>query len=442
MIRWRLGDLAATLGGALIGDPEVTVTGVSTDSRDVHPGDLFVAVDGETHDGHEYAAAALAAGAAAALVARDAGLAGNRIRVADTLTALRDLAVRRRSELAMPVVAITGSTGKTSTKDLLGAALPGSWAAPRSYNNEIGVPHTIFRTPETARYLVAEVGSRGRGHIAFLMPAIRPDVAVITNLGLVHLETFGSEEALADAKWELVEGLGGNGTAVLPFDEPRLRRTHSGRTLTFGIDPASDIAVSDIVVDPGGLPTFRLRYGAAEERVRLKIAGGHQALNAAAAAAAGIALGLDLGSLAAGMSQAAGSQWRMEIHRGSFTVVNDAYNANPDSMEAAMRTVAAMPGRHVAIVGEMCELGTVTVREHERIGRLAVQLGFAALITVGEEPGIAAAAGTIATNVPDRDAAVAVAVELIRPGDVVLIKASRAVGLEQVAAALIAEAAA
>jgi UDP-N-acetylmuramoyl-tripeptide--D-alanyl-D-alanine ligase len=237
MIRWRLGDLAATLGGALIGDPEVTVTGVSTDSRDVHPGDLFVAVDGETHDGHEYAAAALAAGAAAALVARDAGLAGNRIRVADTLTALRDLAVRRRSELAMPVVAITGSTGKTSTKDLLGAALPGSWAAPRSYNNEIGVPHTIFRTPETARYLVAEVGSRGRGHIAFLMPAIRPDVAVITNLGLVHLETFGSEEALADAKWELVEGLGGNGTAVLPFDEPRLRRTHSGRTLTFGIDP-------------------------------------------------------------------------------------------------------------------------------------------------------------------------------------------------------------
>lgn len=441
MIRWRLGDLAATLGGVLHGDPDSVVLGVSTDSRQVGAGDLFVAIAGENHDGHDYVAQAVASGATAVLVARDTADAADRILVDDTLTGLRDLATLRRSELAMPVVAVTGSTGKTSTKDLLAAALPGSWAAPRSFNNEVGVPHTILRTPDTASYLIAEVGSRGRGHIAFLMPAVRPDVAVITNLGLVHLETFGTADDLAAAKWELVEGLGGRGTAVLPHNEPRLRRSHPGRTLTFGTDPAADIVVGDIAVDSGGLPTFRLRYGDAEHQVRLRVAGAHQAYNAAAAVAAGLAAGAEFASLVAGLEEAVGSQWRMEIHRGSFTVVNDAYNANPDSMEAAMRTVAAMPGRHIAVVGTMCELGSVASREHERIGRLAGELGFATVITVGDEPGIAVAAGDIATNVPDRAAAIAAAVEVIRPGDVVLVKASRAVGLEEVATQLIAEAA-
>jgi UDP-N-acetylmuramoyl-tripeptide--D-alanyl-D-alanine ligase len=436
----RLADLAGHLGQEALDDPGVVVTGVTTDSRNVRAGDLFVAISGESFNGNAYARAAVEAGAVA-VVTSDAGNTGiPRILVDDTLLTLRDLAALYRADLLMPVIAITGSTGKTSTKDLLAAALPGSWVSPRSFNNEIGVPLTVLGTPENASFLVAEVGSRGKGHIEFLMPAVRPNVSVVTNLGVVHLETFGTTDELANAKFELVEALDQSGIAVLPAGEKRLHRPHPGATMLFGTEPWSDVRVSNIQLDRDGYPEFDLESPAGSTRLRLRVAGAHQTLNAAAAVAAGIAVDVGFETMVEGLQQAEGSAWRMEIHRGRYTVVNDAYNANPDSMEAAMTTVAGMPGRHIAVLGTMAELGHLEATEHERIGRLAADLGFVAVITVGDEPGIATAAGPIGRNVPDADTAMRIIAGLAGDGDVVLVKASRAIGLEALALRLAEEA--
>jgi UDP-N-acetylmuramoyl-tripeptide--D-alanyl-D-alanine ligase len=436
-----VGSVAAATNGVVLGSSLVPIGSVTTDSRAVVPGALFLAVAGERFDGHDFAEAAIAGGAAAVLVASGrATKVSPRIEVADTGAALLDIAALRRSELDVPVVAVTGSTGKTSTKDILAHVLEGAWASPASYNNEIGVPLTVLGVPQDARFLVAEVGSRGRGHIAWLMPAVRPHVAVITNLGVVHLETFGTVETLADAKWELVEGLEPGGTAVLPANEPRLARRHGGRTITFGDERSADVWFDDVQVDDAGRSTFRLRTGTGELRVHMAMAGAHQPWNAVAATAAALALGVDLDAVAAGLERAVGSPGRMEIHQGSVTVVNDAYNANPDSMEAALRTVASMPGRHIAVLGLMAELGSVAVEEHARMGRLVRELGFAAVVVIGDEPGLAEAAGPIARRVEDTEEARRVLHNFLRDGDVVLVKASHAVGLETLAAELVEEA--
>ena len=447
-LRWTLDQIAAATGGTVVGPADTTATGVSTDSRTITPGSLFVAIRGERFDGHGFAAHALAAGAAAVVVERagDVADAVPRVEVDDTTAALRDLAAHRRRALDMPVVAVTGSTGKTSTKDLIAAAVPGSSASLRSFNNEVGVPLTVLGADPGASALVLEVGSRGRGHIAWLMPAIRPDVAVVTNLGVVHLETFGTLEDLADAKWELVEGLGDGGTAVLPHDDERLRRSHRGSTMTFG-GPGTgdgdgpDVTVDRLRLDDLGRPRFTLRTFAGSVDVALSVAGAHQATNAAAAAAAALAIGIDLGTVASGLERAKASPWRMEIHPGRFTVVNDAYNANPDSVRAALRTVAVMPGRHIAVLGRMAELGPIEAEEHRRMGAEARQLGYAAVIVVGPDPGIAAGAGDLAVAVADQSAAALAVTGMVAPGDVVLVKASRAVGLDRLAAVLVKAAA-
>jgi UDP-N-acetylmuramoyl-tripeptide--D-alanyl-D-alanine ligase len=434
-----LAELGAAIGIVPLDDPGVTVARVTTDSRDVHAGDLFVAIAGEAFDGNEFAGDAIAAGAVAVVTSRRDLTGVPRLVSDDPLTVLRDIAVVARGDIVVPVIAITGSSGKTSTKDLLAAALPGAWASPRSFNNEVGVPLTVLSTPGHARYLVAEVGSRGRGHIEYLMPAVRPDVSVVTNLGVVHLETFGTTDDLADAKYELIAALDADGIAVVPAGEHRLHRGHPGRVITFGTEQEADVRADHIAVGDDGCPSFDLSAYGERVSLRLRVAGAHQALNAAAAAAAGIAVGIDLTTLGRGMEAATGSQWRMEIHRGRFTVVNDAYNANPDSVEAAMRTVAEMPGRHIAVLGTMAELGPIESEEHERIGRLAFDLGFANVVTVGNEPGIAHGAGAIGRNVDDQDAAYDLITRLIDDGDIVLVKASRAVGLEQLALRLAGE---
>ncbi|HEX9645077.1 MAG TPA: UDP-N-acetylmuramoyl-tripeptide--D-alanyl-D-alanine ligase [Acidimicrobiia bacterium] len=436
---WTLADVASATGGTVVGGASTTVVAVGTDSRNVEPGELFVAVRGDRYDGHDFVAAAISAGAAAAMLEVGRSPATPRVEVDDTLVALRDLAVRRRGQIAAPVVAVTGSTGKTSTKDLLAGALPAAWASPRSFNNEVGVPLTVLGTPLDAGHVVVEVGSRGAGNITWLMPAVRPDVAVITNLGVVHLETFGTPEALADAKWELVEGLGGDGVAVLPHDEPRLRRSHNGSTLTFGMGPGPDVAVEDLRLDPWGAPSFVLATPQGRLPVTLRLTGAHQARNAAAAAAAALACGVDPARIVRGLGEAVAAPWRMEIHRGAVTVVNDAYNANPDSMAAALDTVAGLAGRHVAVLGRMAELGDVEAAEHRRIGAMAAQAGYAAVIVVGDDPGFADGAGRIARSVPDQASALRVLAGFLREGDVVLVKASRAVGLEGLACELVKE---
>ena len=433
---WTRATVAAATEGVVDGDPTMPVHSISTDSRTVEPGSVFVAIRGELHDGHDFASDAVGAGAVAALVERGShpGLVP-RIDVEDTSTALRDLAARRRSELRMPVISITGSTGKTSTKDLLAAAIPGAWASKRSYNNEIGVPLTVLTTPDDATALVIEVGSRGIGHIKWLMPAILPSVAVITNLGVVHFETFGSRDAVADGKWELVEGLVEGATAVLPDDEPRLQRDHPGPTVTFGESSKALVRISNLTTDDEGRPSFDLRSCGRVLPVTLTMAGPHNAHNAAAALAAATAIGIDPDMAVEGMSTAVASPWRMDVTTGRYIVVNDTYNANPTSMEAALRTVAAMPGRSYAILGEMAELGSITLEEHKRIGVLAVDLGFENVITVGSDHGLASAAG--GQNVGEASEALELVVEQLHDGDVVLVKGSRSVGLEAIAERLV-----
>lgn len=437
-LSWTVGEIAEACAGRVSGDSAKRVDRVSTDSRDDLDGAVFVAIKGDRFDGHEFVRDALAKGAVAAVVQRPLEADGALVSVENTSDALLALAAKRRAELSMPVVAITGSTGKTSTKDLVASAISGSHASRRSFNNEVGVPLTVLSTPNDASALVLEVGSRGRGHIEWLAPAIMPDVAVVTNLGVVHLETFGSTDILADAKYELVEMLGPQGTAVLPSDEPRLRREPAPRTITFG--PDGTVGWSGLTLDELGRASFSIEAAGASHRAKLKMAGAHHAANAAAAVGVAMALGLPIAPFVDAMSEATGSDWRMDVHEGRVTVVNDAYNANPQSMEAAFTTVAQMDGpRHIAVVGRMAELGTVEHEEHVRMGALAAELGFHLVLIVGEDPGYAEGAGSTAVNATDFQDALDTLRTILEPGDVVLVKASRAAGLEQLALALASE---
>jgi UDP-N-acetylmuramoyl-tripeptide--D-alanyl-D-alanine ligase len=435
-MRWDLESIAAAVQGIAIGD--ATITAVVTDSRLARPGALFVALRGTRSDGHEFAAAALEAGASAVLV--EAGRlpdGGAGVEVADPAAALIALGIRRRSELSLPVVAVTGSSGKTTTKDLIAAVLgPQAHASPSSFNNEIGVPLTVLGCPSDASALVLEVGSRGVGHIAALAAVIRPDVAVITNVGPAHLEMFGDLATVRRAKWELVDALPPAGVAVLPLADPALVAMRDGARLTFGEDPTADVAVTDVEADRLGRANFTLAHAGRQARVALAVAGRHQAVNAAAAVAAAVALGMDFATAAERLAEARLSPWRMEVLErnvpgGQVVVVNDAYNANPASMESAFVTVAAMPGRHLAVLGMMHELGVESPALHEAVGRRAAELGFG-VIVVGDDPGIARGAGRAVVAVVANAALAAAAVaSRLRPGDVVLVKASRATGLEQ-----------
>jgi UDP-N-acetylmuramoyl-tripeptide--D-alanyl-D-alanine ligase len=440
MLRWTLSDVARITGGLLTGSAEVRR--VVTDSRDAGEGDLFVAILGEHHDGHDFAADVLAAGGSVLVQHRRLPAGGHGVEVRDTLEALRLLAKARRNEVHVPTVAITGSSGKTSTKDLARVALGrGTHASERSLNNEIGVPLTMLGVPNDATALVIEVGARNRGDIALLAPVVCPDVAVITAIGRAHLETFGDESGVLEAKWELVEALGPDGIAVLPVEDERLVSRRTGPMITFGERADADVAALDVSVDSTGHPAFRLVHDGRSFDVRLPVAGIHQARNAAAAVAAAIAVGRDLDDAVDALAETAGSPWRMEVHRGRYTVVNDAYNANPDSTTAALETVAAMPGRHIAVLGEMLELGDSAAAGHHEVGAAARRLGFANVIVVGSDPGILAGAGPVGRAVADADEALEVIRRVLRDDDVVLVKASRGVGLETLAATLAEEAA-
>jgi len=438
---WTLGAAADAVEGTLVGDSGRPIRGVATDSRTEVHDDLYVALVGELFDGHDYVDDVLGSGAAGVVVNREAGIHSTpRIEVDSTGSALAALGVKRRNELDIPIIAITGSTGKTSTKDLVSAGLEGSWASPRSYNNEIGVPLTVLSTPRGATSLILEVGSRGRGHIDWLRPVVQPDVSVITNLGVVHLETFGSTEALADSKYELVAALKPEGVAVLPHNERSLHRGGQHRTITFG-GVGADVRVADVSVDDRGLPTFTLHTPHGEFRLSLPLAGIHQATNAAAAVGVAIALDVDVAGFISRLEAAKGSAWRMEIHQGVFTVVNDAYNANPQSVESALRTVADMGGRSIAVLGAMAELGPVCEAEHIRIGELVGELGYCELVVVGPDHGYAVGFPGEArkpTNIEDSADTLA---GIIEPGDAVLVKASRSASLERLALQLIEDAA-
>jgi UDP-N-acetylmuramoyl-tripeptide--D-alanyl-D-alanine ligase len=452
VIERRLSEVAAAVGGRLRGR-DAPVSSVATDSRRIRPGALFFALRGERADGHTFVAEALARGAAGAVVDRP-GIPGDVVEVADAGAALLALAAAERRRMReVPVIGVTGANGKTTTKDLAAAVLGTRFrthAAPASFNNEVGLPMTLLGADPGVEVIVAELGARHEGDVAALCEIALPDVVVVTNIGVAHLGVFGSWEAIVRAGAEPVEALGPDDVAILNADDPVVRgyasRT-SGRVVTFGVETGADVRGSDVTLGDDGRASFTLEAGGERERVELGVAGEHMVPNALGAAACGLELGLSVPECAAALKGARVSPWRMETSTTDDAVVllNDAYNANPESMAAGLKTARwiARRSRLAAVLGHMAELGPIAVDEHERLGELIVRVGVERLITVGEPArAIARAAireGQLEEDVASYDDPEEAAADVrawARPGDVVLVKGSRVAGLERVAEAL------
>lgn len=465
MIPLTLAEVAHAVGGSTydIPDPTVPVTGsVEIDSRKVTPGGLFVAFQGEHVDGHDYAERAVAAGAVAVLAARPVGVPA--IVVDDVQVALGALARHVIERLGATLVALTGSAGKTSTKDLTAQLLqrlaPTVWP-PGSLNNEIGLPLTALRADASTRHLVLEMGARGIGHIHYLTELTPPRIGVVLNVGTAHIGEFGGREQIAQAKGELVEALpeaADGGVAVLNADDPLVRAMSSrtkARVVLFGESADADVRAENVRLNDRGQAVFTLTTPTGCSEVTLRLYGEHHVSNALAAAAVARELGMPVEEIATALSEAGTlSRWRMEVveRPDGVTVVNDAYNANPESMRAALRALAAMGraaeargGRTWAVLGEMAELGGEALAEHDAVGRLAVRLNVSKLVAVGGQAAAWVQMGAYnegswgeeSVHVSDAEAAIDLLRSELRPGDVVLVKASRAVGLERVALALL-----
>jgi UDP-N-acetylmuramoyl-tripeptide--D-alanyl-D-alanine ligase len=466
MIPLSAAEIAAITSGDISGNGAIQVTGpVVIDSRQAVPGALFAALPGERVDGHDYAAAAVARGAAAILAARALPEAGAPVIVVPDVTlALGMLARAVLGRLpGATVVGITGSSGKTSTKDLTAQVVGrlGPTIAPEgSLNNEIGLPLTVLRADETTRYLVLEMSARGIGHIAYLTGIAPPKIGAVLNVGRAHAGEFGSIDAVAKAKGELVEALpagDAGGVAVLNADDPNVAamaaRTRA-RVVTTSVDPGSDpdFKATGAALDDLGRASFTLHTRAGTAPVTLTLHGGHHVANALAAAAVAAELGMDVQAIADALTAAtARSKKRMELHErpDGVLVVNDSYNANPDSTRAAidaLKHLISSGRRGLAVLGYMAELGDIATESHEEAGRLAAQAGAAVIVAVGAgtEPVLDGARATDgwqgeAIAAPDPEAAVAALRNRLRPGDVVLVKASKAAGLWEVADGLLAE---
>jgi UDP-N-acetylmuramoyl-tripeptide--D-alanyl-D-alanine ligase len=448
--------VADVVGGRVEGnDGGVVVTGpVVIDGREAGPGSLFVAFVGEHADGHDHVPQAAASGAVAVLGTRATELPT--VVVDDPQAALQRLAAyvvaQVRHDDRLTVLALTGSQGKTSTKDLLAAVLADAGptvATFGSFNNELGMPLTALRVDPDTRYLVLEMGARGRGHLTELTDLVAPDVSVVLNVGTAHLGEFGSRDAIAEAKGELVSALRPGGVAVLNADDERVAAMAAlapGRVVTFGADDA-DVRLTDLALDRLGRPTFALASADTRAEVTLRLVGAHQATNAAAAAAAALAVGLPLEQVAESLTRVASvSKWRMELHElaGGVLLVDDSYNANPESMRAGIDALAsigedAAVRRTVAVLGVMRELGADSETSHRELGEYAAARVGRLLVVGAEARGIhegAAGSGTPSVFVDDNDAAIAWLREHLGEGDAVLVKASRGARLDEVAAAL------
>jgi UDP-N-acetylmuramoyl-tripeptide--D-alanyl-D-alanine ligase len=443
----RASEIACAVSGDHIG-PDRLVRDVVIDSRDVRQGSLFFALAGERTDGHRFVNDALGRGAAACVVSRAAPPVGRSIVVDSPGEALVELARFERRAVRWRVIGITGSVGKTTTKDFAAAVLRPAFrvsASPRSFNNEIGVPLTILGSHEDTEVLVAELGAGAVGEIAMLCGIARPAVGVVTAVGPAHLETFGSLEGVARGKAELVEALPPGGVAILNADDPVVA-TFASRTvatvLRFGRHADADVGAHAVRTEASGHARFRLVHGDGCVDVRLGVIGEHMVTPALAAASCGIALGLSLEACAAGLESARPSPGRMEeltTETGTL-IIHDAYNANPVSMDAALRALAAVRNRRraIAVLGPMAQLGASSRTAHEKVGRLTAELGLHGLIALGERARPIAdgalAAGMARQRVRwclDQDEALDVILDIAGSNDAVLVKASRLAHLEE-----------
>jgi UDP-N-acetylmuramoyl-tripeptide--D-alanyl-D-alanine ligase len=462
MIALTLSEIATAVSGTLhLGtsdaDASSTVSGLSyTDSREVVPGGIFFAKPGETTDGHLFAPQAVANGAALLVVERvlEDQASAPQIVVDDVVVALGALAtevVARAHALGgLRVVGITGSNGKTTTKNLLASILGriGATVAPKeSFNNEVGAPITMLQVTEATRFLVSEMGAAHIGDIARLVQMARPDIGVVLKVGLAHAGEYGGIEKTAIAKSEMVTDLPADGIAVLNVDDPRVaamaEKTTAGEVLWFGLGQGAAVTARDIELSADGTAFTLVMPGGASARVAFKVIGEHHVMNALAAAASAHALGVGIDDIVAGLEAVTRAErWRMEVMGGrdGITVINDAYNASPDSMAAALRTLAKLkrPGaRAIAVVGEMAELGEYAGEEHDKVGLDVVVLGIDRLVVVGEGARrvhvSAMREGTFFSDesqyVDTVDEAYDLVMSLARPGDTILVKSSKVSGL-------------
>lgn len=460
MIAMTLAEIASATAGTLVlrGDATeaTTVRGLSdTDSRKITPGDIFFAKPGEVTDGHLFAPAAVENGAALLIVEHELDLDVPQVVVADTVLALGALATevvaRVRALGRLRVVAVTGSNGKTTTKNLLREtfARRGNVVAPiGSFNNEVGAPTTFLEVTEETDWLVAEMGASGLGHIERLAKMARPDVGIVLMVGLAHAGEFGGIDNVERAKSEMVEALGADGVAVLNADDPRVARMAAkapGRVVWFGRGANAEVRADDVSVAGDGT-RFTLRVpGEAPEQIHFPVIGEHHVMNALAAAAAAHVEGVSAAEVAAVLREVTRAErGRMEVlTREPLTVINDAYNANPNSMSAALRTLAqiATEGqRTVAVLGPMSELGEYAVTEHDKLGELAVRLNIDRIVVVGRDARplyLAAIAqgswNNEASFTEDADAAYELLTSELRDGDLVLVKSSNSAGLMKLA---------
>jgi UDP-N-acetylmuramoyl-tripeptide--D-alanyl-D-alanine ligase len=432
-----------------LGD-DVSFDAVCTDSRRLQPGQLFVALKGERFDGHEFLASAARGGARAALVSEPVGASLPLLEVEDTELALGRLGALNRAEFTGTLLGITGSCGKTSVKNMLakilGAAAP-TLATEGNLNNEIGVPLTLLRLAPEHRFAVVEMGAGKPGDIAYLCELARPQISLLLNAMPAHLERMGSLQAIAETKGAILAGLGGEGVAVYPADSeftPLWRKlAGTARCLEFGFEDTAPVHVSGLELGADA-SRFTIHVEGASVDVLLPLPGRHNVANAMAAAAAALAAGASDAQIADGLAslQATGGRLARQAGRDGIAVIDDSYNANPGSVKAAIDVLAGMSGRRVLALGSMAELGEAADQLHAEIGGYARAAGLEALWAVGPHTEHAAQAfGAGARHFATRGELSAALSELVRPGDVVLVKGSRSAAMEQLVAELLPDAA-
>jgi UDP-N-acetylmuramoyl-tripeptide--D-alanyl-D-alanine ligase len=463
VIPLKVSEIATACGGKITyGDPDMIVTSVSTDSRKMLDGELFIPLVGDEFDGHDFIGSAVQKGATGWLTSKSPDSLKYKprleidkyivIEVDDTLKAYQDLAAAVRNRFTAKVIAITGSTGKTSTKDMMSVILSKTMktsASPKNYNNEVGVPYTILNAPVDVQALILEMAMRGKGQIKELAEIGKPDIGVITNIGVTHFELLGSEDRIVEAKAELVDAMDSKGVCVTNKDDEQaymIGKKARGRVVTYGLGESCDVRATGLRVEEAGTASFdiisQLDGATGKIRISLNIPGRYNVYNALAAAAVALLLGLSFDIIKKGLESASVSALRMEVIRtdDNFTIINDTYNASPASMRAALETLRDMAGgsRSIAVLGDMFELGGISKRCHIDVGRYVADLKIDKLMTIGERARDIAE-GARGEGMPDEDIAMFASIEeagnaarnILRNGDHVLVKGSRAMGLER-----------